>query len=163
MNNGSPNIVATNTSWPGAFADIHNHTTNGPPSSNDIVYAAVTKNEINSGHTTSFVDVPDGLYAIVVTDLAAAQAFVSTHPADTSPIYPPEFPTIIFDQIDDLKPSMGYDVEGRMRAVSFILDKYNSGIIILKRDSGGNFKPLKMEETINPDGSKAYTLIPCNN
>ena len=35
--------AASNTSWPGAFADIHNHTTDGPPSTNDIVYAAVKK------------------------------------------------------------------------------------------------------------------------
>jgi len=163
MNNGSPNEVETNTSWPGAFADIHNHTTNGPPSSNDIVYAAIKKNEINSGHTTSFVNVPDGSYAIVVTDLAAAQAFVLVYPADISPIYPPEFPNFIFDKIDDLKPSMGYDVESRMRAVSFVLDKYNSGITILKQDSDGNFKPLKIKETINSDNTKTYTLIPCNN
>lgn len=38
-----------------------------------------------------------------------------------------------------------------------ILDKYNAGITLLKQDSDGNFKPLKTEETINPDDSKTYT------
>lgn len=55
------------------------------------------------------------------------------------------------------------NLEGRMQAVSFISDKYNAGISILKQDSDGNFKPFKIEETLNPDGSKTYTLIPCNN
>jgi hypothetical protein len=163
MNNGGPNIVTTNTSWPGAFADIHNHSTDGPPSSNDIVYAAVKKNEANNEHTTSFVNVTDGSYAIVVTNLLAAHNFVTAYPADISPIYPPEFPDSIFNQIDDLKPSMGYDVEGRMQAVSFILDKYGAGITILKQDSEGNYKPIKMQETINPDGSKTYIPKPCDN
>lgn len=165
MNNGSPNIVATNTSWPGAFADIHNHTTNGPPSSNDIVYAAVKKNEINSEHITSFVNLPDGSYAIVVTDLSAAHNFVVAYPADISLNYPPEFPDAILDEIYSLRYSMGSgsSVENYMRAVSFLLDKYESGITILKQDSDGNFKPFKIEETVNPDGSKTYTLIPCNN
>jgi len=162
MNNGGPNEVETNTSWPGAFADIHNHTTNGPPASNDIVYAAVKKNEANSQHATSFVNVPSGNYAIVVANLAEAQAFVKAYPADISPIYPPEFPFFIFDQIDIIQAyHTGSSVEGRMSAVSYILDKYAAGITILKQDSDGNFKPLKMEETLNPDGTKTYVLIPC--
>lgn len=164
MNNGSPNKVETNTSWPGAFVDIHNHTTNGSPSSNDIVYAAVEKNEINSEHTTSFVNVPDGSYAIVVTDLAAAKAFVLANPADKSPNYPPEFPDKIFEEIDKIQAYYtGGTVEGKMQAVSFILDKYNAGITILKQDYMGNYQPLIIKETINPDNSKTYTLIPCNN
>ncbi len=163
MNNGSLNIVNTNTSWPGAFADIHNHITDGPPSSNDIVYAAVQKNVMHNGYTTSFINVPQGSYAVVVNDLAAAQRFVAAYPADILPPYPPEFPDFIFNQIDGLKKQLGESVEGKMEAVSFILDKYASGITILKQDSDGNYKPFIMNETVNPDGTKTYTLIPCNN
>jgi hypothetical protein len=163
MNNGGPNSVATNTSWLGAFADLHNHTTDGPPSTNDIVYAAVKKNSANNQHTTSFVTVPEGNYAIVVTNLAAAQAFVAAYPADLSPIYPPEFPNSIFYEIEYLRKELGESVEGRMRAVSFILDKYAAGIDILKQDSDGNFKSLKVEKITNPDGSITYKSLPCKN
>lgn len=164
MNNGRPNSVAVNTSWPGAFADIHNHTTDTPPSSGDI-YAAVEKNETNSDYTTSFVNVPDGSYAIVVSNLALAQEFVTSYPSETIPGYNPEFPDVILDEIYALRYSMGSgsSVENYMRAVSFLLDKYESGITILKRDSDGNYKAFKVEETVNQDGSKTYTVIPCNN
>lgn len=163
MNNGGMNSVAVNTSWPGAFAAIHNHITDTPPSTGDI-YAAITLNETSSDFTTSFINVPDGSYSIVVNNLGLAQAFVSEYPADISSGYSPEFPMKIFDEIDIIQAyHTGSSAEGKMQAVSFVLDKYNSGITILKQDSDGNFKPFKIEETINSDGSKTYTLIPCNN
>jgi hypothetical protein len=81
---------------------MHNHPNNTALSSGDI-YAAVTLNTKNSNFTTSFILTGGETYAIVITNLTAAKAFVAAYPADISPIYPPEFPQFIFDQIQDVK------------------------------------------------------------
>ncbi|WP_310381688.1 hypothetical protein [Flavobacterium sp.] len=162
MNTGGQYNVATNTSWPGAFAAIHNHVVATPLSAGDI-YASVKLNSLRSDFTTSFIVLPDGvIYAILVTDLVAAQAFVVSYPADVLPGYSPEFPTFIFDQIDALKSDMGYDTEARTTAIAFVLDKYNAGITLLRQDSAGNFNSIKTEENIQQDGAKTYTPKPCN-
>jgi hypothetical protein len=46
-------------------------------------------------------------------------------------------------------------------AMAFILDKYNTGVALLKQDSNGNFKKLGTTETTQPDGSKSYTTNNC--
>jgi hypothetical protein len=163
MNSGTSQYkVATNTSWPGAFAALHNHPENTPLSSGDI-YASVQLNEKSSNFTTTFVLTNGEIYGIVVTNLAAAQDFVKTYPADQIPNYNPEFPTFIFDQIEAIQTSdMTYtSIEGKTKAISIILDKYNSGITLLKQDSNGNFNPIKMEETVQ-NGNTIYTPKPCN-
>ncbi|MNE48984.1 hypothetical protein D3C80_1434760 [compost metagenome] len=105
---------------------------------------------------------PDGsVYAAVVTNLAAAKAFVATYPADQIANYPPEFPDKIFNEMLDLVNIMGSSIEGRTRAMAFVLDKYNSGITLLKQDSSGQFNPIKTQETIQ-NGIKTYTNKPCN-
>lgn len=162
MNTGGPYNVATNTSWAGAFAALHNHPNNSPVSAGDI-YASVKLNEKSGNFTTTFVLTDGEVYGIVVTDLAAAQAFVTTYPADQLPGYSPEFPNFIFDQIEAIQTSdMTYtSIEGKTQAISIILDKYNSGITLLKQDNNGNFNPIKMEETVQ-NGNTMYTQKPCN-
>ncbi|MCD0476795.1 hypothetical protein LPB87_20585, partial [Flavobacterium sp. EDS] len=157
MNNGGSVDVKVNTTWPGAFGAMHNHPNQTPLSGGDV-YAAVKLNTGNSNFTTSFILTKGETYAIVVTDLALAKAFSTTYPAEQLQGYNPDFPTFLFDQIDMMKDYMGYGIEGRTTAIAFILDKYNSGITLLKQDSNGNFYPLKSKETSN----KTYTLIPCN-
>jgi hypothetical protein len=161
MNNGTSNyLVLTNTSWSGAFAALHNHPGNTPLSAGDI-YASVKLNVQSSNFTTTFVLTDGEVYGIVITNLAAAQIFVKTYPADQLPQQSPEFPKQIFDEIENLKPDMGYGIEGRTTAIAFILDKYNAGIVVLKQDSNGNFNPIKTEENIQ-NGVKTYTPKPCN-
>lgn len=58
---------------------------------------------------------------------------------------------------------IGYDKDGRTKAIAFILDKYNAGITILKQNSNANFTAIKTRETIQQDGTKIYTSVPCNN
>jgi hypothetical protein len=161
MNNGGTNDVEVNETWAGAFASLHNHPNNTPLSTGDI-YNAVTLNNKNSNFTTSFVLIDGETYAIVVTNLVEANAFVKAYPADENPPYPPEFPDAIFYQIDDMKDYMGYSIEGRTTAISTILDQYSSGITLMKQDSNGEFYPLKAKTTILPNGSKSYILTPCN-
>jgi hypothetical protein len=161
MNNGGPVKVEINTSWAGAFGAIHNHPPNTPISGGDI-YTAVTLNSNNINFTTTFVYTNGEMYAAVVTDLAAAKAFVANYPADIRPQYNPEFPDFIFNQMEDLRRSMGQSVDGLTSAIAFILDKYNAGITFLKQDTSGRFNPIKIKETTNPNGSKTYTSTPCN-
>ena len=161
MNSGNQQyMVSTNYSWAGAIAALHNHPNNTPLSAGDI-YASIKLNEKSSNFTTTFVLTNGETYAIVVTNLALAQAFVTNFPADQLPNQSPEFPTVIFNQIENLKPDMGYGIEGRTTAMAFILDKYSSGITLLKQDSSGNFSPIRTEETIQ-NGIKTYTPKPCN-
>ena len=101
------------------------------------------------------------MYALVVTDLVAATAFVNTYPAVINWPYSPEFPTFIFDQIEALKDGMGYSTEGRTNAIAFVLDKYNAGMKLLKQDINGDFNPIQTEEKVNGT-IKTYTPIPCN-
>jgi hypothetical protein len=162
MNTGGTHNVAVNTSLLGAFASIHNHPTVSPLSSGDI-YVSVKLNTLCSELATSFIALPDGsTYAIVVTDLTAAQAFVAAYPADLLPGYSAEFPDFILDQIKAIETSsMAFSsTEGKTQAISIILDKYNSGITLLKQDSIGNFNAIKMEETIQ-NGITTYTTKPC--
>ncbi|MDR7208167.1 hypothetical protein [Flavobacterium piscis] len=162
MNNGGTSNVLVNTSWPGAFATIHNHPTVNPLSAGDI-YSSVKLNSLHANFTTQFIALPDGsTYAIVVTNLAAAKAFVAAYPADVLPGYSPEFPDFIFDQLQVLVTPMGSSVEARTTAMAFVLDKYNAGIMLLKQDVRGDFKPLKTEETVQ-NGVKTYTPKPCSN
>lgn len=120
------------------------------------IYTAVTLATKVDNFNVSIILTGGETYAIYVTNLALAQSFVSEYPPDLSPNYPPEFPTFIFDQIDLVKSKIGNSNESRTAAISSILDKYNSGITLLKLDSSGNFNRVKIQETTMPDGSKTY-------
>ncbi|GIQ57924.1 hypothetical protein Flavo103_10600 [Flavobacterium collinsii] len=161
MNTGGTNGVKVNQNWPGAFGAMHNHPNNSPLSSGDI-YAAVTLNINNSDFTTSFIFTAGETYAIVVTDLAAAKAFVATYPADISPIYPPEFPQAIFNQIQEVKTKFGESNEARTKAIALVLDYNNAGITLMKQDSNGKFNRIKIEQTTNSEGSVTFLPVPCN-
>jgi hypothetical protein len=162
INNGTSQYkVKVNTTWPRAFAAIHNHPTRTPMSAGDI-YAAVQLNTKLPDFTTTFLVLPDGsMYALVVTDLKAASRFVETYPADINPPYSPEFPDFIFKQIEALKKEMGESIESRTTAIAFVLDKYNAGMKLLKQDANGDFNPIQTEETIQ-GGTKIYTPKQCN-
>lgn len=161
MNNGGTNGVKVNATYPGAFASIHNHPNNTPLSSGDI-YAAVTLHEKSVFFNTSFIVTGGEVYAIVVDDLEAAKAFVRAYPADLKPGYSPEFPDKIFYEIDGMKEYLGDSISGRTSAISYILDKYKSGITLLKQNNQGQFNPIKQAETTDEKGNKTYTSISCN-
>ncbi|KLT70628.1 hypothetical protein AB674_05720 [Flavobacterium sp. ABG] len=161
MNNGGTNDVKINATYPGAFASIHNHPNKTPLSAWDI-YATITLHEKSPFFNTSFIATDGEVYAIVVNDLEAAKAFVKAYPADISPIYPPEFPDVIFNQMLDMRSYTGQSNQGKTTAIAFILDKNNAGITLMKQDESGDFNPVKIQETTQTNGSKKYTAIPCN-
>lgn len=161
MNSGGPVSVSTNASLPGAFAGLHNHPNNTPISAGDI-YAAVQLNEKSSNFNTSFVFTNGDTYAIVINDLGAAQYFVAEYPPDQLPGMNPEFPDIIFNQLQDLVSYMGSSIDGKTMAISYVLHTYTYGITILKQESNGEFKAIEVQESKKTDGSKTYILTPCN-
>lgn len=162
MNNGtSQYLVLTNTSWPGAFAALHNHPGNTPLSSGDI-YSSVKLGVKNSNFATTYILTNGEVYAIVVTDLVAAQAFVQKYPSEQLPGYSPEFPTLILDQISDIRAKLGESTEARTSAIASVLNKYNSGISLIKQDSNGNFYPIMPEAITDMNGNTIYTNKDCN-
>ncbi|PWA11559.1 hypothetical protein [Flavobacterium laiguense] len=161
MNNGGTNDVKVNETWAGAFASLHNHPNNTPLSTGDI-YNAVTLNNKNSNFTTSFVLIDGETYAIVVTNLVEANAFVKAYPADENPPYPPEFPDAIFNEILEVRSKLGESIEARTSAIAFALNSHNSGISLMKQDNNGEFYPLIIKKTTQ-NGTDTYNLTSCNN
>jgi len=159
MTTGTANSGTINTNWPGAFADLHNHPGNSPPSPGDF-YGLITVNQNHSGYDTRFVVTADGsVYALLIIDPAAATTFVTNYPSQQVPGYSPEFPTAIIDEINEMKGFYGATDE---MAMAFILEKYNTGVALLKQNSNGSFKRLRTTETIDPNnGTKTYTANNC--
>ncbi len=158
---GGQNAVSVNTSWSGAFASLHNHPNNTQLSAGDI-YSSIKLNTMNSNFTTSYILTNGQLYSIVVTDLAAAQAFATAYPADQLPGFNPEFPDFLFNQLQALVTSMGSSVDGKTGAIAYVLNQYNAGITLLKQNNVGEFEPIKPEVITNSDRTKSYTTKPCN-
>ncbi|CAA9197210.1 hypothetical protein FLA105534_01520 [Flavobacterium bizetiae] len=154
--NGNPNGVSVNESLAGAFAAIHNHPNNTALSSGDI-YAAVTLNTKNTAFSTSFIITGGETYAIVVNNLAQAQAFVKQFPPDLSPNYPPEFPDAIFNPIFNITSEIGNSIDSKTAAIGSVLDQNNAGITLMKLGPDGKFTRIKIQK--NPNGT--YSYVPC--
>lgn len=164
MVNGGPTNGTANTNWPNGFADMHNHPNPTAPSAGDM-YNIIGVNNAHVGYNTRMVIAPNGsVYALVVTNLAAANAFKTLHP----PVnfgYGPDFPSPIFDEYNDAKQRMtGLQGMGNQQAdemaMAYIMDKYGMGMALLKQDASGNFKRLRtMENMVN--GTPTYTANNC--
>lgn len=159
----SPSTCSVNTSWPGAFADLHNHPNDVPPSPGDM-YNLIGVNNNHSGYNTRIVVTPDGsVYALVVLDLTAANTFKKNYPPINNG-FGPDFPNEIFDKFEEVKivfMKQGLsNLISEERAMSYVLDKYNTGIVLLKQDNIGNFKRLKTDESTS-NGNTTYTTNNC--
>ena len=149
-----------------AFADIHNHPDNGPQSSGDV-YGFIDRALGSNLYETRYVVTHDGVvYALIVTNLQAAKTFDSLYTRVEQPPYEPDFPDPIYQDFQDaklyLKGIMNYSNQiAEEMAMAFVLDKYKSGMALLKQDSNGNFKRLGTTENTQPDGSKTYSQNNC--
>jgi hypothetical protein len=150
MASGDATNGRVNSNWPGAFADIHNHLNDQPPSAGDL-YNLIKISSNRQGYNTRFVITPGGfLYALYVYDMELAKAFVAKYPLEQSPGFSPRFPEPVFDDID--KITMYFESHGVRpllaceRAMAFVLDRYKAGVVLLKQDSIGNFKVLQTGE-----------------
>jgi hypothetical protein len=123
-----------------AFADLHNHPKNTPPSSGDL-YGLIRKNRNNALYDTRFVLTPGGtLYALVITDTAAAQAFLHQFPPQQYPGYSPLFPDALLNEYRDVIHLYGAKEE---LAMAHVLVKYSTGVILLKQSTDGMFRMLR--------------------
>lgn len=163
MTTGGTSSGTVNTSWPGAFADMHNHPNAQPPSPGDM-YNLISINQNHSGYDTRFVVAPDGsVYALVVVNLNTANTFVTNYPS-VNIGYGPDFPDLINDDFINAKisaQSQGYsNLIAEEMAMAFVLDKYNSGMALLKQDGNGNFKRLRTQEN-SSNGNTTYSANNC--
>lgn len=143
------------------FADLHNHPENKPPSSGDL-YHFIDQAVAHEGHYQKFILLPDGtVYALLITDLEAAKDFNRRFPrvagiTDTAKgiKYQPTFPRELVNELNQLKGWSGATEEA---AIVFMLQKYHTGIALLKRDREGRFRMLYTRK----DGAQAYTVSSC--
>jgi hypothetical protein len=133
---------------PGPFADLHNHPRNTPPSSGDL-YGLIRVNKKTPGYLSRYVATKNGsLYAFVVTDTAAARAFIEKFPPQQVPGYSPLFPDALLNEYRDVHQKYGAAEE---LAMAFILQKYAAGVALLKQDREGKFQLVRTRVSGNAD------------
>lgn len=70
----------------------------------------------------------------------------------------PAFPEGIVDEMRQMEGWGGATTE---MSTAFILDKYNTGVSLLKADASGNLKKLRTTEHTDNDGNKTYESNNC--
>lgn len=133
---------------PNAFADLHNHPNNIPPDAGDF-YGLANLNKTNPNYTTRFAVTPDGtLYALLVTDPAALQTFIIKYPPQPPAFKdgPKGFAVAITDEAREMKYRHHCSDE---MVLAFILEKYNTGVCLLKQNSQGVFNKIITSVTMN--------------
>jgi hypothetical protein len=134
---------------PSPVADMHNHPGNTPPSSGDL-YGLIAQNSKNSNYTMRFVITPGAsMYVLVITNSPAVQKFATTYPAQQMPGYSPLFPDKLLEEYRDILYRYGATEE---TAMAFMLEKYKTGVLLLKRKGGGPF--LRLWTTMSGTGDQ---------
>lgn len=134
-----------------AFADLHNHPNNSPPDAGDF-YGLISINKNNPLYTTRYVVAANGIvYALLITNITDALKFTRQFP-NQAPAFlggPPGFPEAIVDETRVLKYQ--YHCSEEM-ATAFILEKYNTGVSLLKQQRNGHFIKIITYETNHESG-----------
>jgi hypothetical protein len=161
ITSGGPSSGTVNTSWPGGFADVHNHPSNNEPSPGDL-YMIMGLYRSRPGWNTRIVSNRNGeTYALVVVDTTAAKTFRNNN-FIIDPLYGPIFSDEIFEKFKEVSgyfQQQGYhELYSDERALAYILDKYNSGVIFLKKE-GATFKRLR---TSTGPQNGTYDTNDCN-
>jgi hypothetical protein len=123
-----------------AFADLHTHLRNTPPSSGDV-YGLLERGARSPGYTRRFVLTASGtLYTLFVMDTAAAAAFLHAYPPQRKAGYSPLFPTALLDEFREL-------LYGKMMeeatAMACILEKYGAGVLLFRQQEGEDLQWVK--------------------
>jgi hypothetical protein len=123
-----------------AFADLHNHPKNTPPSSGDL-YGLLEKARRSSNYNSRYVITSSGrLYALVVTDTIAAAAFLRTYPPQKLKGFSPLFPDDLLNEFREIKFLHGAAEE---LAMAWMLEKYGVGVLLLKKERLGAFEQIR--------------------
>jgi hypothetical protein len=112
-------------------ADIHNHPDNTPPSAGDV-YSMISMYNQHNSFNTRYLVTPNGtVYAFIITNANAFDAFISTYPPLINPPYAPTFPTTLNNEYNDIAFDSNTNSQAAYEnALSFMLDKYNVGIAL---------------------------------
>ena len=142
---GGPSSGTVNTNWPGGFADLHNHPSNNEPSEGDL-HEIIGLSRSRPGWNTRIVTNVNGeTYALVVADTTAAKAFRNNN-FTIDPVYGPLYSQGLFEKVEEVSNYFQQQQYPKLyadeRALAYILDKYNSGVILLKKE-GSTFKRLR--------------------
>lgn len=144
---------------PGAFADLHNHPRNIPPDAGDL-YGLIDLNRNNNNYDTRFAVTQNGtIYALLITDVQAATVFNQHYPR-VAPAFKgssPTFPEALVDEFREMKYL--YNCNDEM-ALAYILEKYNTGISLLKQTGKGSFKKLRTVAEIKGE-QRSFTAADC--
>lgn len=133
------------------FADLHNHPNNLPPDAGDF-YGLMRLNKNNAGYTKRFViTLNSTVYALLITNIKTALAFIKKNPPQPPAFAggPQGFPVAITDEAREMKYK--YNCTDEM-VLAFILEKYNTGVALLKQQSDGSFKKLITSLVKNKNG-----------
>lgn len=144
------------------FADIHNHPSHRIHSGIDLNAMAIL-NKLYPNYSGGFV-LPnkEEVYAAVITDLAAAQAFVAKYLRDPKTKKAIHYPKFMYAEMFIVWSKMNsYSIESESKAQAFVINKYNAGVTFFRQNNDGKFYPLTIKETKQANGSLKYTLIPC--
>jgi hypothetical protein len=134
-----------------AFADLHNHPNNLPPDAGDF-YGLLNIHKNNPAYKTRLVITAAGtVYALLITDIATALEFMDKYPSQPPAFVggPPGFSVAITDEAREMKYK--YHCTDEM-VLAFILQKYNTGVSLLKQNSNGVFN--KVITTVVKNGSE---------
>lgn len=163
MKPGDEIKVVVNYSIQGFFANLHNHPNSSIHSGKDL-YNITFFNKFYPNYIGSLV-LPnkEEVYAAVVTDLAAAQAFAAKYLTDPITKESAHYPDFMRKEMSQVFKTMNsYSIESESRAKAFVFSRYNSGITFFRQNNDGTFYPLLLKETKQTNNSKRYTLIPCS-
>lgn len=142
-----------------AFADLHSHPNNLPPDAGDF-YGLIRIHKNNPDYKTRFVVTVSGMqYALLVTNITDAISFIGKNPPQP-PAYadgPPGFPVAITDEARELKYKFNCTDEV---VLAFILEKYNTGVSLLKRQNDGSFSKL-VAKSVKTDKGMVYSIKSC--
>lgn len=142
-----------------AVADLHNHINNVPPDAGDF-YGLTDLNKSNPGYDTRFVLTAGGtVYALLVTDPAAADLFNRLHPRQPPAFKggPPGFPEKLVDEFRELKYQYGCTDE---MAMAYLLVQYHAGVVLLKQVGPGDFKML-ITQKATTGNAIVYSAVDC--
>lgn len=139
------------------FADLHNHPNNKPFDSGDL-YGFIDHAVKNSSYIRYVVTINGTVYALVITDLQAAENFNVRYPRVSNGNFEPDFPEFIENEINKMTQIERATDE---MALAFILSKYNAGIALLRQDTFGDFKRLNTKENIDQNGNQTYQSNNC--
>lgn len=162
MNAGAKDSAVLNYNIQGFFTDLHNHPSYRIHSGIDL-YNITVLNKLYPNYSGGFV-LPnkEAVYAAVITDLAAAQAFVAKYLTDPKTKKPAHYPDFMQREMNKVLDDMNsYSIESESRAKAFVVSKYNAGITFFRQNNDGKFYPLTIKGTKQANGSFVFTLIPC--